>query len=356
MQLQTFESGTAPGRSGPLDPHVDEGWTEASSPHQYGFGEDGGSLRDEAERRAKWLGLLSLALGVTGVATPNAVLSALGLPESAAGRATLRALGAREIINGIGIFAKPRSAAPLWARLAGDVMDLALLGAAFGNRRAKRARLTAASSAIVGIAALDLYGAARLSRTETVQRLVLPIHVVKSIGINRTPETVYQFWRKLENLPRFMAHLESVREDEQGSVWRAKGPLGTSIEWRAEITMDRPNEAIAWRSLEGTRVPSRGVVRFKPGPAGKGTDLTVELKYDPPAGALGAALAKLFGEEPAQQIAGDLRRLKQVLETGSVVHSDASIHRGMHAARPAAEDEPTKVLGERDRDLREEPR
>jgi uncharacterized membrane protein len=91
-------------------------------------------------------------------------------------------------------------------------------------------------------------------------------------------------------------------------------------------------------------VPNRGVVRFKPAPGGRGTELMVELKYDPPAGALGATIAKLFGEEPSQQIAGDLRRLKQVLETGSVVHSDASIHRGPHPARPPAQGERAQLV------------
>jgi uncharacterized membrane protein len=224
-------------------------------------------------------------------------------------------------------------------------MDLALLGAAFSDRRTDKARLAVATGAVLGVTALDVYSAARLSRREAVQKLVLPIHVVKGITINRSPETVYAFWRNLENLPKFMAHLESVREDQNGSVWVAKGPAGTEIEWRAEITLDRPSETIAWRSLEGATVPNRGVVRFKPGPAGRGTELVVELKYDPPGGALGAAVAKLFGEEPSQQIAGDLRRLKQVLETGSVVHSDASIHRGLHAARPPADNERTTVLG-----------
>ena len=92
-------------------------------------------------------------------------------------------------------------------------------------------------------------------------------------------------------------------------------------------------------------VPNRGVVCFKTAPGGRGTELIVELKYEPPGGAIASAIAKLFGEEPGQQIAGDLRRLKQVLETGSVVHSDASIHRGMHAARPPAENEQITLIG-----------
>jgi uncharacterized membrane protein len=326
---------------------VDQGW-EPRGPrrHPGGFGwENGDSLREAGERRAKWLGLFSMALGLSELAAPGYVATLIGLPDDAKRRTALRALGARELLSGAGILAKPGSAAPLWTRVAGDAVDLALLGVAFGDSRARKARLAAATGAVLGVAALDIFSAARLSRQESVQKLVLPIHVVKTITINRSPREVYEFWRDLENLPRFMAHLESVREDVDGSVWRATGPAGSSIEWRAEITLDRPNEAIAWRALEGASVPNRGVVRFKPGPAGQGTEVTVELKYDPPGGAVGAAVAKLFGEEPSQQIAGDLRRLKQVLETGSVVHSDASIHRGLHPARPAAAGERTRILG-----------
>jgi uncharacterized membrane protein len=112
--------------------------------------------------------------------------------------------------------------------------------------------------------------------------------------------------------------------------------------------MDRPDEAIGWRSVEGTRVPNRGVVRFEPAPGDRGTQVRVELKYEPPGGALGSAFAKLFGEEPSQQIAGDLRRLKQVLETGEVLHSDASVHRGLHPARPSQTNVQTNELGKVD--------
>ena len=331
-----------------LGSDIDADWAEldeqAHRPSGYGW-EDGESLRAAGERQAKWLGALSLALGVSQLAAPGALATLIGLPDDAKRRTALRIIGARELASAAGLFAKPGSASAVWSRVAGDAIDLALLGAAFSDPEAKKGRLAAAAGAVLGIAALDVFSAARLSRQESVQRLVLPIHVQKSITIDRAPDVVYGFWRDLENLPRFMAHLESVRQDEGGSVWRAKAPAGMTVEWHAEITLDRPNEAIAWRALEGASVPNRGVVRFRPGPAGRGTELSVELKYDPPGGAIGAAVAKLFGEEPSQQIAGDLRRLKQVLETGSVVHSDASIHHGMHPARPAAEDENTVLVG-----------
>lgn len=316
--------------------HADHGW------------KNGGSVRAFGERRARFLGFFSLALGISQLAAPGYVARAIGLRDNRRSRAVLRAIGAREIASGLGLLSERAESTSAWSRVAGDVMDLALLGASLGGATQNRARLVAAAGAVAGVAAYDVASAAYLSRNERVQKLVLPIHVVQSITINRSPEDVYRFWRDLENLPRFMAHLESVRSENGGSVWRAKGPAGTLVEWHAEITLDRPNETLAWRSLEGASVPNRGVVRFKPGPGGHGTEVLVELKYDPPGGQLAAAIAKLFGEEPNQQIKGDLRRLKQVLETGEVVHSDASIHSGMHSARPAAEDEPTKLLGRSD--------
>lgn len=294
------------------------------------------------------LGFFSLALGVSQLAAPGRLAELIGLKNRPRTRELMRALGVREIASGLTILARPSSAGPLWLRTLGDAMDLGLLGTALTNGAKSRPRLALATTAIAGVAAVDAYSAARLSRNELAQEVTAPVHVVRSVYINRSPETVYHFWRDLENLPRFMAHLESVKDEGQTSLWRAKGPAGTRIEWRAELTLDEVNERIAWRSLDGASVPNRGAVCFKSGPGGRGTILIVELKYEPPGGALGSAVAKLFGEEPGQQIAGDLRRLKQVLETGGVVHSDASIHRGLHPARPPADDETVHVIGRSD--------
>jgi uncharacterized membrane protein len=135
-----------------------------------------------------------------------------------------------------------------------------------------------------------------------------------------------------------MAHLESVRElDQRRSYWKVHAPLGTTVEWTAEIIEDRPNELISWRSTADSQVPNSGVVRFATAPGDRGTEVQLEVYYDPPAGVVGVTIAKLLGQEPSQQVDGDLRRLKQVLETGEVVHSDASIHRGLHPARPPEE-------------------
>ncbi len=137
--------------------------------------------------------------------------------------------------------------------------------------------------------------------------------VDKSITVNATPEELYRFWRNFENLPRFMENLESVRViDAKRSIWRAKGPANIGAEWEAEIINEIPNELIGWRSVDGSRVRNAGSVRFKPTPLG--TEVKVEILYDPPAGIIGAMVARIFGEDPSMQVQEDLRRFKMLVE------------------------------------------
>jgi len=143
------------------------------------------------------------------------------------------------------------------------------------------------------------------------------IRVDKTVTVNRSPDELYRFWRGLENLPRFMDHLESVKQiDGKRSQWVAKGPAGKKVEWTAEIINEIPGELLAWRSLEGADVNNAGSVQFKPATGGRGTVVRVEMRYDPPGGALGAVIAKLFGEEPNLQVQEDLRRFKSLMEAG----------------------------------------
>jgi uncharacterized membrane protein len=199
-----------------------------------------------------------------------------------------------------------------------------------------------ATAAVLGVTLLDVVGSQRVRRVGTSAQARLQssgVDVRRSITINRPADEIYRFWRGLENLPTFMTHLESIHVlGERQSHWRARGPAGFSVEWDAEIVEDEPNRMIAWCSLEGSDVDHVGRVRFVPAPGERGTEVHVELSYRPPAGTAGRIVAKLLGEEPDQQVSGDLRRLKQVLETGELVHSDASLHRGMHAGRPPAGD------------------
>lgn len=155
------------------------------------------------------------------------------------------------------------------------------------------------------------------------------IHVSKSITINASPEDLYRFWRNFENLPQFMNHLESVHViDERRSHWVAKAPAGMTVEWDAEIVNEVPNEVIGWRSLQDAQIANAGSVRFRPSPRGNSTEVRVELEYVPPAGPVGAAIARLFGEEPSQQIGEDLKRLKQLVEAGIIAPEGQSPGRG----------------------------
>jgi uncharacterized membrane protein len=145
------------------------------------------------------------------------------------------------------------------------------------------------------------------------------VKVEHAVTINKPAAELYRYWRNLSQLPRFMEHLKDVRETGGNrSHWVASGPLGMSVEWDAEIITDTPNETISWRSLDGSDIDTAGSVHFTPAPAGRGTEVRVSLKYDPPAGQLGAAIAKLFGESPDHQVRADLARFKSLMETGEV--------------------------------------
>ncbi len=140
-----------------------------------------------------------------------------------------------------------------------------------------------------------------------------------TINVNRPPSEVYAFWRQFDNLPRFMKHLDSVEVlDNMRSHWVANAPAGTKVQWDAEIINDIENKLIGWHSVEGSTINNAGSVRFSPTSDGQGTDVRVELKYDLPAGAIGATIARIFGKEPSQQIVEDLERFKQVMESGEV--------------------------------------
>jgi uncharacterized membrane protein len=152
------------------------------------------------------------------------------------------------------------------------------------------------------------------------------VHVSKTVTIKQPPDTVYDFWRHLENLPRFMHHLEDVRViDSRHSHWVAKAPGGT-VEWDAEITEDVPNQRLAWQSVGAAEIENRGIVRFRRAPTDRGTEVKIDVYYDAPGGTAGATVAAWFGEEPQQQVRDDLRRFKQVMETGEVVRSEGSLN------------------------------
>jgi uncharacterized membrane protein len=158
-------------------------------------------------------------------------------------------------------------------------------------------------------AVLDAQKAIRIERSVTI------------FGHSRAQ--IYGFWRQLENLPRIFKHLESVAvQDSQRSHWVAKAPAGRTVSWEAEIVNEIPDSLLAWKSLPGARVPNAGSVHFNDAPGGRGVEVKVVLEYEPPAGKVGVAVARLFGEEPDIQVREDLRRYKQLLETGELPVSE----------------------------------
>lgn len=289
-----------------------------------------------AVRGATWL---SLGLGIAQVVAPGRLASLIGVRDTGDTRSLMRLIGARETASGIGLLSGTKTDAWLGARLGGDLVDLALLAAALRGRRVNRTRLFATTAVVLGATALDLFGASKAAgaakrpHSPTSRGRNMP--TTKTTVINREPEDVYQFWLNFANFPRFMKHVESVTVLGGGrSHWKARGPAGKLFEWDAEIVENRPNELISWRSTPGADVDNAGSVRFERAPGGRGTLVRVNLRYDPPAGMVGATIATLLGREPGQEVTDDLRRFKQVLETGEVVRSDASIHPRMHNARP----------------------
>lgn len=286
------------------------------------------SVRDQHEFRsmARGLGWGSLALAAVQLSVPDAVCRLAGVDDSFLARVMVPLVGVRELFHMVTLLGSRQPERWVWTRVAGDAMDLTALGCAVAwryDRRSagRRRRAMAAMATVGGITAVDLYTAIRGGRSPLARGLSL--HA--SITVKRPREEVYDFWRDLENLPRFMIHLRSVRMiDQRRSHWIAEGPAGKVVEWDAEIVDDRPGELIAWRSGDGTAVRNSGALRFSDAPGGRGTEVRVELHYEPPAGAAGAAFARLLGEHPEQQVRDDLRRFKQVLETGEVVRSEGS--------------------------------
>lgn len=209
-----------------------------------------------------------------------------------------------------------------------------------GARRSDVARGGVMVFIVSGLKELDAFTARRLTESELGAVGVLDDEgrirtATATITIQRPIEQVYGFVRDFYNFPRFMAHLDSVETHGDGrSRWRLRMIIGKTLEWDVEVVDDRPGELVAWRSLPGGDIDNHGTIRFLPAPGGRGTEVHTDIRYIARAGGLNMLLARLLNIAPGQRAKADLRRLKQLLETGEVVHSDASIHRLMHAAQP----------------------
>jgi uncharacterized membrane protein len=298
------------------------------------------SYQRKTEQLSKGLAWCSLGVGLVELMAPRALSRVIGMPD--ASTSVLRAFGAREVGAGLAIFNEPDRAAWLWSRVGGDAVDFSYLASGLNDGQNNNTRIGITMAAVAAITALDVMCAQELQRSSQPSRAARDRGVVRiehATTINRSVHDVYQFWRNVENFPKFMRHIESVEMlDDRRSRWRAKAPAGMTVSWEAEMIEDREDEWIAWRSLPGSGVENSGSVRFAPAPGARGTEVRVQLQYTPPAGALGRNIAWLFGREPDQQIHEDLRRFKQLMETGEIPLSD-----GPALWRPAQPGDPEEI-------------
>jgi uncharacterized membrane protein len=252
-------------------------------------------MHDQKDALARGLGAFSLALGAAQLAAPGRVARLIGVDADGRHATVLRVRGVAELATGAGILARRRPGTLFWSRVVGDVVDLALLAAAESRNRG---RTTLAFGAVAGVLLPDLLESVRLTKQDELAANG-PARVSKSVTVQRSPEELYEVWRDRELLPRF------------------------AREWGATVIDDQPGERIAWRSSDHARIGHSGTVSFKPAPGDRGTELTIESRYSAPGGQIGAAALKLLGRDPATQLADELRRFKQIVETGDVVRSDA---------------------------------
>jgi len=258
---------------------------------------------------ARGLGWFSIGLGAVELFFPGQLGRMIGVYGH---KKLIRCMGAREIAAGIAVLSEMNPIGSMAGRVAGDAMDLSLLGAGMCSYGASKGKLGGAIGAVAGVTALDVICLLKLGKEAD------PIQTTQTVAINKTPEECYQFWRDFENLPRFMEHVKSVQlTGGNRSHWVVKAPAGMSVEWDAELVSDAP-ERIEWRSLPGADVDNAGSVEFKRAPAGHGTIVKASITYKPPAGQVGTAVATIFAREPGMQAKSDLRRFKAVIETGEV--------------------------------------
>jgi uncharacterized membrane protein len=288
------------------------------------------------DKLTRILGWASVGLGTPLLLAPAPSVTALGIGDGPQQRAAVAGVGARELVAAAGLLGWG-SPPWLWARVAGDMMDLALLGQAIRGRAVTpRAFMTAlrkdesllrtaaATAAVMAVTGVDMYAAVTRS-LGSKRRPGDTMVLTAAVTVTRSRNEVYARWRQMENLPDFMAHLDRVTTTgPQTSHWRAAAPLGKSVEWDARITDDIPGERLAWQSVDGSGIRNEGEVRFTPAPNEQDTELHATIRYSLPGGKLGKAFARYFGEEPHQQLDDDLRRFKQVLETGEVVRSEGA--------------------------------
>ena len=320
-----------------------------SSSKEYRLQNYGGDIR-----LTRALGWFSVGLGLAQVLAPRQVGRFVGLEDPEEHVGTIRYLcGFREIAVGAALLTRAKPAVFVANRVVGDVLDLGLLAGVMNNESNDRGKAMRATAAVLGVMALDILNTIQLTKDVDAQRASAAEHdplnyrlpeatggnpvLHATVTVNRPAQEVYEFFKDVQNLPRFLGHLESIRLTEGGrSHWKAKGPAGLTVEWDAQVENDVPNERITWRSVDSDEIDNRVTVSFVKAPGNRGTEVHLEVRYHPKGGAVGAKVAQLFKAIPQTQLLIELKKFKQVIETGEVVLSDATAVKGKpHPAQPS---------------------
>lgn len=195
--------------------------------------------------------------------------------------------------------------------------------------RVGQAAMIVSGVALVALAARRAATGHRIVPQALAQRAsdaVAPAPIETAVTIGKPAAELYAFWRRFENLPQFMRHLDEVTDLGGGrSHWVGKSPLGFSVEWDAEIVEDRPDQLISWRSLPGAQIHNAGTVFFDEAAAGRGTIVRVSMELAS-ANPVGQAVGKVLAPMTERQVTEDLRRFKQLMETGEIPTTEGQSH------------------------------
>jgi hypothetical protein len=273
------------------------------------------------ERLAKALGWFSIGLGMSELFASSGTAGLIGIKDDNTNRTVLRAYGLREIAAGIGILAQPRPAGWMWGRVAGDVVDIASLACALASRSSDRARVTTSLGAVLGVTALDVYCGTQLakqpaSRFRDDQSRQSSGPATAIIAIDRPGEELYS------SLRDFM---------------RMRGESGESRVFTSglELGEDPSARRLRWRARPGAGLRVAGSAQVEAASAGRGSFIKAQLDFSQ--GVVARVAGKLFGLAGAELLQNELRKFKQLVETGEIATSDASLHTGMHPAQPPLE-------------------
>jgi len=282
-------------------------------------------LRDQArtastdQALARALGWFSVGLGLTELLAPRQLARTIGVPENSP---LLRVLGARELANGLAILADSRPSANwLNARVAGDVVDLGLLGLASVSRGSKPGRVASATAAVLAVTALDVAAAKRLGARQNHGR---ELALEASVQILRPAEELYRFWRDPSQWSRVFSHVTSVVASGSSHVrWQLALPGGHKLDWASELSADIPGRRLVWRSVDKAPIASSGFITFDSLGEKRGTLVRAGLRYEPPSdGVLARSFLQLFRSLPEKLLQNELRRFKQLMETGEIATTE----------------------------------